>query len=80
MNTPEDELHQVSAKAVYAFFVEAFKMDALPISVGTNKLRNHPCCPVLGLNTNSSFVLLSSIADLSIIEASAKINFLFIWS
>lgn len=47
MNTPEDELHQVSAKAVTAF-LGAFKMDALPISAGANKSRNHLCCPALG--------------------------------
>lgn len=47
MNTAEDQLHQVSARVVTAF-LEAFKMDALPISVGANKSRNHPCCPVLG--------------------------------
>lgn len=47
MNTPEDELHQVSIKFVTAF-LGAFKMDVLPISAGAKKSRNHLCCPVLG--------------------------------
>lgn len=47
MNTPEDELLHVSAKVVTAF-LGASKMNALPISVGANKSRNHLCCPVLG--------------------------------
>lgn len=69
MNTPEDELHQVSAKAVTAF-LGAFKMDALPISVG--QINQGIICVVLywvvGVSMNSSFVFLPSTADSSIIE------------
>lgn len=57
-------------------------MDVLPIR-GGDKSRNHPGCVLswmAGLNMNSSFVLVSSVEDLSTIEPSAKINFLFIWS
>lgn len=81
MNTPEDKLHKFSAKAVLAFW-ELLKW-MFYLSERGDKSRNHPGCVLYwmaGLNMNSSFVLVSSVEDLSTIEPSAKINFLFIWS